>query len=62
MKKLNKFLKKLWKDESGQGTAEWILLTAIVVGAVVAFGPRIKKAIEGQVGNIEGKMSQDLTQ
>lgn len=52
MNKLKYFAKNLWKDESGQGTAEYVLLIAIVVGIIVAFGPKIKGLIEEKVGQI----------
>lgn len=58
MKKLKNFAKTLWQDESGQGTAEYVLLIAIVVGALVIFGPRIKKAILGKLEEVEGGFGQ----
>lgn len=53
MNKLKNFAKGLWKDESGQGTAEYVLLIAIVVGIIVAFGPKIKSLIADKVSSIE---------
>lgn len=56
MKSLKNFAKKLWSDESGQGTAEYVLLVAIVVGVLVIFGPKIKEAITSKVDDVTGKM------
>ena len=58
MKKLKNFAKTLWNDESGQGTAEYVLLIAIVVGALVIFGPQLKKKITDKWGEISGQMDQ----
>jgi Flp pilus assembly pilin Flp len=54
MKKLKQFANQLWNDESGQGTAEYVLLIAIVVGLLVTLGPRIKQAINDKMGEVEG--------
>jgi Flp pilus assembly pilin Flp len=41
----NRLRKNLVKNQSGQGATEYILLLVVVVGMVVAFGPKIKSAI-----------------
>lgn len=51
MNKLKNFAKALWKDESGQGTAEYVLLIAIVVGLVIMFKDKI-------IGLVKGKLDQ----
>lgn len=56
MKKLKNFATKLWNDESGQGTAEYVLLIAIVVGLVVMFREKITKAVTGQVDKVSGQI------
>lgn len=56
MKKLKNFAKTLWKDESGQGTAEYVLLLAIVAGVLVIFGPKIKDAITNKMESVSGQM------
>ena len=58
MKKLKNFAKTLWQDESGQGTAEYVLLVAIVVGALVVFGPALKKKLLDKWANIESDMDR----
>ena len=56
MNKIKNFAKKLWADESGQGTAEYVLLAAIVVGVLAIFGPKIKGALLDKVDEVTGKM------
>ena len=56
MKKIKNFAKKLWADESGQGTAEYVLLAAIVVGVLAIFGPKIKEALVAKMDEVTGKM------
>ena len=58
MKKVTNFLKKLWKDESGQGATEYILLLVVIVGLVLMFGPRIQEIIKGKVGELGGMIDQ----
>ncbi len=47
---------KFVKDESGQGSAEYILLIALVVAVIMMFGPRIKTAISNKTGELEGQI------
>jgi len=58
MKKLKNFAKNLLKDQSGQGTAEYVLLIAIVVGALVIFGPALKTKLTDKWNTISGQMDQ----
>ncbi len=58
MKKLKNFAKNLLQDESGQGTAEYVLLIAIVVGALVIFGPALKQKLTDKWQTISGQMDQ----
>lgn len=52
MKGLKKIATQLWNDESGQGTAEYVLLIAIVVGLVIMFKDKIKGLITGKLDQI----------
>ena len=56
MNKLKNFAQKLWNDESGQGMAEYILLTAVVVGALFLIGPKIKDAMKAKWDGIATEM------
>jgi hypothetical protein len=52
----NKMRKNLIKGQSGQGATEYILLLVVIVGLVMMFGPKIKTAISGKVGDLEKGM------
>jgi Flp pilus assembly pilin Flp len=56
MFKLKHFAKKILKDQKGQGTAEYVLLIAIVVGALAFFGPKIKQMVQTKWGQISTDM------
>lgn len=58
MKKIGSFLKNFWKDESGQGTAEYVLLLVIVVALVIMFKDKIKGLISGKLNEVESGMGQ----
>jgi Flp pilus assembly pilin Flp len=45
MKKSAALLKNLWKDESGQGATEYILLLVVVVAVGLMFQNKIKALI-----------------
>ena len=53
-RKFNK-LKKLWKDTSGMGTVEMILIIVVLIGLVLIF----KTQIQGLAGTIFEKISAD---
>jgi Flp pilus assembly pilin Flp len=59
MKNFKNMWKQLVKDESGQGSAEYILLIALVVAVVFLFGPRIKTMIMDKVGAVGSEFSKD---
>lgn len=56
MSKIKNFAKKLWSDESGQGTAEYVLLAAIVVALVIMFKDRIRGAMSSQIDKVGGQI------
>ena len=56
-RKVKSFLYDLWKDESGQGTAEYVL---ILVG-VVALGFLFKDKIVSVVGNKMGDLGDRIS-
>lgn len=57
MKKLKTFAKTFWNDESGQGTAEYVLLVAIVVALVIMFKTPIMNAMKAQIDKVTGNIS-----
>ncbi len=44
----------MMKNQKGQGTAEYVLLLALVVGALVLFGPKLKEAIQKKADAVTG--------
>ena len=56
MKKVKSFLMKFAKDESGQGTAEYVLLIVGAVALVLAVGKPIKEAIMKKVTDTSGQI------
>lgn len=49
MKKLKELAVKIWKDESGQGATEYILLLVVVVGLAVIFRDRISEVVQSKI-------------
>jgi len=58
MTKLKNFASTLWKDESGQGTAEYVLLLAIVAGLVLLFKDKIIGLVTNKLGQIGNAFDQ----
>ena len=56
MKKITSTIVKLWKDESGQGTAEYVLITMAIVGLAIAFRSQIQTAMQGKLKDLGGKI------
>lgn len=52
----NKLRKNLVTNERGQGATEYILLLVVVVGLVVAFGPKIKTAMTTKMGDLDNSI------
>jgi Flp pilus assembly pilin Flp len=50
-------MKNLWKNESGQGATEYVLLVVVVVALVVLFRDRIQSAL----GEKLSQLSSDIT-
>lgn len=51
-----KTLKSLWKDESAQGSTEYILLLAVVVVIAVIFKDKIKTMVSGKLDDLNQGM------
>jgi Flp pilus assembly pilin Flp len=56
MKKLKSKALQLWKDESGQGTAEYVLILVAVVGLAIVFRNKIKTMLGDKIGDLSGKV------
>ena len=57
MKKLKSTALKLWKDESGQGTAEYVLILVGVVAVAIIFRERITNIVRGQMDSLGSKIT-----
>ena len=63
MDKINKALKRLWQDESGQGAMEYILILVVVGTIVFVFKDKIVGIIAGKttdMGTALGKVMGGL--
>lgn len=57
MKKVTTMMKNLWKDESGQGATEYILLLVVVVALALLFRGKITETLSAkleELGNAIG--------
>ncbi len=56
MKTILQRLKNIWKDESGQGATEYILMLVIVVSIAVFFGKDLKDMLSKKVQALSGEV------
>jgi Flp pilus assembly pilin Flp len=62
MKMIASKMKSLWKDESAQGSTEYILLLAVVAILGMVFKNKIVKLVEDKMGNVsDGVNKLDAT-
>lgn len=52
MKKMYQALKNIWKDESGQGATEYILLLVIVVALALLFRGKILQIVGDKIEDL----------
>ena len=57
MDKIKNTLKGLWRDESGQGATEYILILVVVAAIVFAFRNVIVDKVKGLTGNVGDELS-----
>ncbi len=57
MKKLKSKALELLRDESGQGTAEYVLILVGVLGAAMLFKRQIGEILGKKMGDLGGKIS-----
>lgn len=53
----NRMRANIINNKKGQGATEYILLLVVIVGLVIAFGPKIKKMISDKTANLETDMA-----
>ena len=54
----SKFWAKLWKDERGQSTTEYILILSVVVMIAMKFKQKIGEKLDNLVGNVARDMDE----
>jgi Flp pilus assembly pilin Flp len=52
MKSVSTIANRLWKDESGQGATEYILLLVVVVGLAMLFKNKIMEIVGGKLSDL----------
>ena len=60
MNKIKNTIKKLWKDESGQGATEYILILVVVATIVMVFKDKIKEIIASRTEDVGGKLGDAI--
>lgn len=58
MKSMTSMMKNLWKDESGQGATEYILLLVVVVGLAFVFKDKIMAIVSGKLEELAGSIGE----
>ncbi len=58
MTKFKNFSKKLFKNQSGQGATEYILLLVVVVSLVMIFKKDIQSAVSDKIVQLKDGMGQ----
>lgn len=57
MRSFGKVVRRFWSDETGQGTVEWVLITALVVVVIMALILIFKDEIKRLIGEATDKVS-----
>ena len=52
MKKISSLMQRIWKDESGQGATEYILLLVVVVSLALLFRQRITETLSEKLNEL----------
>jgi Flp pilus assembly pilin Flp len=55
---MRNFLKNFFKDESGMGVVEVILIIVVLIGLVIIFQTQIKKVVDSIFKTITSKIGQ----
>lgn len=56
MEKIKSMALQLWRDESGQGTAEYVLILVAVVTVGYLFRGQIKQILADKLGSVGGEI------
>jgi Flp pilus assembly pilin Flp len=60
MKFLRSFFTKLWKEEKGQSTVEYVVILLVIVGLVVFLGGPLKDKAKELIDSVFGKITGKL--
>lgn len=55
---MRNLIRRLWQDESAQGTSEYILLLVAIIAVAALFRKQIMSVVEQKMGSV----SNDITQ
>ena len=58
MKALKNEILRFWKDESGQGATEYILILVVVAAIVVGFREKIVDIVKGRAQDVGSKLGE----
>ncbi len=61
MGKIKKIYQNFWSDESGQGTAEYVLLLVVAIAAVLVLKKPILDALKSKMDGVSAEMGQVTT-
>jgi Flp pilus assembly pilin Flp len=61
MKATKNFIQKLWNDERGQSTTEYILILSVVVMIAMKFKQKIGDKIDGLVDKVGADIDKNIT-
>ncbi len=55
-KSIKNLISRVWRDESGQGTAEYVLILVAIVAVAGIFGGQIKEMFTKKLGQIKSSV------
>ncbi len=55
---MNRYLKRLWNDDLGQSTTEYILILAVVVMVAMKFKTTFQAKLTGILDNVGGQIDK----
>ena len=62
MSKIKKILLNIWRDESGQGATEYILILVVVAAMIIVFKNQIKEMIGKRTDDMSLKIKEFMDQ
>lgn len=59
---MKNYLLKLWKDDQGQSTTEYILILSVVVMVAMKFKSTFQSKLSGILDNVSNQIDQGVSQ